>query len=713
MSNQSSTSSNARPSQDELLHMVQCAAEGTLSRRGFVVLAGAIGAGQLVASQLGPLRRAFGAVGGPSNATVPGGSMGAGNLVTVFLNGGNDGLNTLIPVLDPEYHRVRPSIKIMPDEALSLGAGVQLSLHPSLVNTQAKYLQGRVALIAGVGYNMANLSHFSSRDHWEAGRGSLGSAILPTRAGWLGRWLDTAGAGPLGAITFRPEDTVPVGTAVPPIRLRINDTDLTGAPTSDPSEILAQNALRAMAASTGLGTYANELGGALASAVTAGASIAPNMANIPSGLSSISRQMLVAARLLNAGVGTRVITTSTGGYDTHQDQAIRGQDGQPFGWHGRLLSDLDNALALFFASMTPAVRANTTVLVYSEFGRRVEENGSHGTDHGTSSVAMVMGDGVNGGIFGAQPSLTALDSRKNMVMNVDFRSVYATLLSRFLGGDDVAIIGSAHTRLLLSAADAAAATSSTTSTTSSTTSTTTSTLTSSTVGSTIAGTTTIGSTVVGLTVPPTTVESASTTGPTTGPTTAPTTAPPTTTGSSSSTTASTVPPTNASTMVPPTTSASTTTATTQPGTTVSASSTTVRTTTASTTVPTTTTTVPTFPPPVVVPSTPGPGKPSDPDPLPVSVGPVINPDPVVVAPPTIGFDIPAEPDPTLPPVSTLPPVPSSSSSGGSTTIRVPSTTPRPPTTKPSQLALRRKRRATTTKRRVVRRTTTTVKPTSK
>lgn len=722
---------------DQLLGMVRHAAEGTLSRRGFVALAAAIGAGQLVASQLGPMRRAFGAAGPTtSRPPVPGGAAGAGNIVTIFLGGGNDGLNTLVPFGDAEYHRLRPSIKLMPNEVLSLGTDVPLGLHPSLVTTQAKYLQGKVALITGVGYNAPDLSHFNSQDHWESGWGAPGSAILPIQTGWLGRWLDTVGAGPFGAISFRADDRTPVGVGVNPIRLRPWDSNLTGAPTTDAMELLAQDAFRGLTGPTGLGSYANSLGAVLGSALSAGGIVGPALKNIPSGTSYIGRQMIMAARLLNAGIGTRVITTSHGGFDNHSEQAIRGQNGNPFGWHGKLLSDLDIALNLLFTTLTPAARANTTVLVYSEFGRRVEENGSYGTDHGTSGVAMVMGDGVNGGIFGEQPSLLDLDSNANLRMNVDFRSVQATLLSRFLGANDSAIIGASHQRLLLSAADAAAVSTTTTSTSTSSTSTTststsstssststspsTSTIAStiaSTVASTVAPTTdlttTSTSTVAPTTEPPTTVvtTSATTVAPSTTPTTLSTTVPTTTASSTLAPTtgatsvATTQPPTTAvpTTLTPPTTSAATTVATTQPGTTAAASTTLSSSTTSSTTSTTlarTTTTVPSFPPPVVVNPGPGPKTPSDPDPVTVvrlPPAPAVTSEPV---PPTVGFDKPVETETTTSQPATGQTTPS--------TTAAPATVAgsRPVTTLPKQLAL--KPRATT-KARVRAKVTTTTK----
>jgi uncharacterized protein (DUF1501 family) len=706
----------------ELLSMVNRAAAGTLSRRGFVALAGAIAGGQLLASQLGPMRKAFGAplaAGAGSRPPVPAGRAGNGNVVVVFLGGGNDGLNTLVPVTDPEYHRLRPSIKLMPTETLSLGTDVALGLHPSLVNVQRRYLLGQVGLITGVGYNVPDLSHFNSLDHWEGGYGAPGSAITNAQSGWLGRWLDSINPGPFAAISFRADDKTAAGSTTDPLRLRPWDADLTGAPTTDPMELLAQEAFAGMAGRTGLGTYADDLGELITKSTGAGSVVGPALKNIPNGVSYIGRELIMAARLLNAGVGVRVVTTVHGGFDTHSEQAIRGNNGNAFGWHGKLLADLDNALESFFAEASAATRANTTILVYSEFGRRVEENGSHGTDHGAAGVSMVLGEQVNGGIFGDQPLLTDLNDG-NLKMNIDFRSIQATLLSRFLGADDTAIIGAAHQRLLLSKADASGVATTTTSTTSTTSTSTSTTRVATTLAPTTLAPTTQApaTTAASTTAAPTTqalvTTAASTTAASTtaAPTTAaPTTAPATTVAGTTVAPTTVAPTTASTTLLAPTSAASTTAATTVPGSTV-AQTTRPTTTAASTTTsisssttiarPTTTTN---FPPPKVVTPTPRIGKPADPDPVkpnpipspPAGATPAAEPAPASAqpevstgSPTTIGV-----PDPTVGSGPVLEPsVPSTSVA--STPSSAPSN--QPTTTLPKRLALKPRSRPTTTKK---------------
>lgn len=135
---------------------------------------------------------------------------------------------------------------------------------------------------------------------------------------------------------------------------------------------------------------------------------------------------------MNADLGVRVMHVRQGGFDTHVDQSWR---------HADALTQLDKGLTKFFATLGPAFAGRTAVVVMSEFGRRVQPNASNGTDHGTASTWLVVGDGVRGGMYGAQPSLTALDRAGNVVPTVDHRSVYASLLDGWLGADSQGVLG--------------------------------------------------------------------------------------------------------------------------------------------------------------------------------------------------------------------------------------------------------------------------------
>jgi uncharacterized protein (DUF1501 family) len=148
--------------------------------------------------------------------------------------------------------------------------------------------------------------------------------------------------------------------------------------------------------------------------------------------SDLGRKLVLCARLVNANLGIRVLSTGFGGFDTHSDQPA---------WHADLMTDLDTSIEAFFAALSPTFRSRVTLMTFSEFGRRPEDNDTNGTDHGTSSVAFVVGDRVNGGLHGGQPSLTNFDDWGNLRHTVDFRQLYATMLDQWLGADSHEVLG--------------------------------------------------------------------------------------------------------------------------------------------------------------------------------------------------------------------------------------------------------------------------------
>ena len=152
----------------------------------------------------------------------------------------------------------------------------------------------------------------------------------------------------------------------------------------------------------------------------------------------LQQQLVLAAHLINANLGIRVIDTELDGFDTHSDQRT---------WHATLLSTLDDAIAAFFAALSSRWLPHVALMTFSEFGRRPEENGDGGTDHGTAAAHFVIGDHVRGGLHGAQPSLTALDGDGNLVSNVDFHQMYAPILKTWLGTDDRAVLGKSYAAL--------------------------------------------------------------------------------------------------------------------------------------------------------------------------------------------------------------------------------------------------------------------------
>ena len=190
-----------------------------------------------------------------------------------------------------------------------------------------------------------------------------------------------------------------------------------------------------------LGPLADRLAGATKTMLAVNETVKP-MYTTPTPISGggIDAQLTLAARLFNAHLGVRVISTAQGDYDTHADEPGR---------QGGNLKDLDGALRIFFTTLKPAVRARTVVMTFSEFGRKAHANDSAGTDHGRASNMLVIGERVRGGMYGAHPSFEGLDTWDDAEPTVDFRSVYTSILKTWLGANPVAVIGGSFPRLSL------------------------------------------------------------------------------------------------------------------------------------------------------------------------------------------------------------------------------------------------------------------------
>lgn len=399
---------------------------GGVTRRRFLQL-GAMGAGGLAAAPFLSQLQAFAAPAlGPTD----------GILVVILMGGGNDGLDTLGPVNDARYAQLRPSLRITPAAGLAVGEG--LALHPSLTKLKARFDSGNVAIVRGVGYQPPDLSHFTSMALWMQGWG--GSGGVPN--GWLGRYLDglpNAATESLYAAT--------IGTSVP-LHLVGSTTRASGLPENlgdafapdpdNPSSVRQFAAYREMAADpTGLGAWGDTLARATTNAMDLSERIRPVYANgLPD--DGLGRDLGLCARLINMNLGLRVLNTAYGDFDHHAEER---------GKHTTRMQQLDDAVDAFYAVLDPAYRSRVTIMTFSEFGRRPEENDSGGTDHGTASVQFVIGDRVKGGLYGAQPSLTDLDNNDNLKVQVDFRSVYGTILDSWLKADSTQILGKSYPNL--------------------------------------------------------------------------------------------------------------------------------------------------------------------------------------------------------------------------------------------------------------------------
>jgi uncharacterized protein (DUF1501 family) len=351
-------------------------------------------------------------------------------LVLVNLLGGNDGLNTFVPQRDASYAALRGALAISPDSLL--GVDDDIGLHPSLVNLHSRWSDGHTALIHGVGHPAASLSHFYMGDLLQ----SASDGTDAMSSGWLGRFLDqldSANEIPAvsltGSLPLALRGTKRSGEALPMALTQM---------ASDRGSLLSQrsiaNLLDRYTISSGsdsgdshlLTLLSNSSKDALAMASSFGAAVPQFNPQL------IGDSAKAAANIINADLGVRVIYLHQDGYDTHAHQAVR---------HAQLLGALDSALELFWSTMTPDARARTVVAVVSEFGRRVEANGSGGTDHGHANDWLVMGDAVRGGRYGERLPLDRLDPDGNLTMTVDQRAVAATLLGNWMQAEASAIVG--------------------------------------------------------------------------------------------------------------------------------------------------------------------------------------------------------------------------------------------------------------------------------
>src|SRR5437764_1063131 len=357
-------------------------------------------------------------------------------LIVVQMAGGNDGLNTVIPLTDSLYPKMRPTLAIPDAQALSLD--VRLGLHPNLAPLKNLWDQGHMAIVEGVGYPNQSLSHFQAMDIWQTldlnGTGSQG---------WLGKlvsgWVDQDGhpfkAMDVGVQTAQALASIsaPVPTLASVNTYRIYpdpaDADNGNArlqalmnlynsypKTSPYAALLDTTALSAQDGS-------NQLHNADAKYQAA--------VTYPQG--PFAAGLKILAEAIVQGLGLRVGYVTLGGFDTHANQQTT---------HNVLMKSLADGLSAFYTDLSKHGKAdNVVVMTWSEFGRRVEENGSQGTDHGTAAPMFVMGNTVNRGTFGEPPNLGNLDNNGNLKYTTAFRSVYATVLDRWLGASSKDVLG--------------------------------------------------------------------------------------------------------------------------------------------------------------------------------------------------------------------------------------------------------------------------------
>ncbi len=357
-------------------------------------------------------------------------------LVVVQLDGGNDGINTVVPFKDDGYARHRKAIRLAENRLIEVNG--EVGLHPAMRDAGKLLDSGRLAIVPGVGYPNPSRSHFRSRAIWQSARLD---PLEHNGIGWIGRGLDGAPATRDGAPA-----ALLVGTDSPPPALR-GRRSVSAAVDRLDDYVLAEKQNRIKPADSSE-TAEDDLGqflrrsllDAYATADRLESVAAARDGNVSYPESELARRFSLTARLIKAGLGTRVYYLEQGDYDTHGHQLAR---------HASLLEELSGSLKAFLDDLAAARLADrVAVMIFSEFGRRVEENSSMGTDHGTAGPVFLAGPRVQPGLGGSYPSLTDLQ-HGDLKMAVDFRRVYATVLASWLGLPSQQALGGAFEPLPL------------------------------------------------------------------------------------------------------------------------------------------------------------------------------------------------------------------------------------------------------------------------
>lgn len=355
-------------------------------------------------------------------------------LVVIQLTGGNDGLNTIIPYENDLYYNNRPSLAIPKKDVIKITD--QLGLHSSLASLQELYDQGLLTIINNVGYPNPNRSHFRAMDIWQTGS----SAEQTLQTGWIGRYLDNHGNKPYNALEI--DDS---------LSLALKGQHMNGIAVKNPNVLYRtsqdpyfKNVLRSYQedhlSEHNLGYLYKTMISAESSAkyIYEKHKISSNSNSYPT--NEFAGQLKTAARLINSGIDTKVFYAALDGFDTHANQK------NP---QARLLKIYAESIKAFIDDLKKEGTFNDTlILTFSEFGRRVKQNAANGTDHGAASNVFIIGNQLKTpGIYNDLASLSNLDENGDLKYSVDFRSIYATLIDRWLGASDTEVLNDSFKKL--------------------------------------------------------------------------------------------------------------------------------------------------------------------------------------------------------------------------------------------------------------------------
>jgi uncharacterized protein (DUF1501 family) len=370
------------------------------------------------------------------------------NLVVVYLGGGNDSLSTLIPYRDAAYYSRRPTLAIPAGNVLQIGtdaSSVELGLHPRLTGLKSIFDAGRLAIIQRTGYANSSRSHFTGYDIW-----GTASTSNTSGTGWLGRYLDMLPTpiDPLTAWNTNRETPRPLmarTVGVPAITSP--STYAFSSPNSGAEAGYERTAQTRISSHLPVDmphlAFVNSTTQAALGTLDRVATVATYQPALTYPNNGFAQALRAVAGAMNKQIGTKVFWVQTGGYDTHAGQ------GANQGAYFNLMATLGDGLKTFYDDLSAqGMLNNTLVLVYSEFGRRISENGSQGTDHGAGGTMMVLGGLVRGGLYGTAPNLSLDPANPTLENNAgdvryetDFRSVYAKILDSWLGSNSVTVLG--------------------------------------------------------------------------------------------------------------------------------------------------------------------------------------------------------------------------------------------------------------------------------
>ena len=371
-------------------------------------------------------------------------------LVVIQLAGGNDGLNTVVPYGSRDYYNKRSQIAIGAPGSSQNNAGSALTvqggsndgigLHPNLTGLRELVDNGQAAIIQGIGYPNPNRSHFTSTDIWQTGNHSAQGY------GWLGKYFDNTCTGqpnPKGSIAIGSKAPLALhGKTQKAVNFETEELFKWAGKASDDALASTYDDINRRETMQGV-TKNSQLDFLVRTSLDAQVSSdrirkavqKQPLVKYPDG--QLSQQLQMIAAMIRADLPTRVYYASLGGFDTHANQLNS---------HANLMRQVGDSLNAFQKDISAQGNGGKVLtMMFSEFGRRVAQNGSAGTDHGTAAPMFLVGDMVKPGLRGTHPSLSQLDEG-DLIYNTDFRQVYATVLNDWMGADDKAILGKSYTK---------------------------------------------------------------------------------------------------------------------------------------------------------------------------------------------------------------------------------------------------------------------------